>query len=419
MSFDTRTEDSIIPEPVSRRKAMGAFGHRDYVFFWIGLLISAAGSWMQSLALGWLVYDLTNSKIMLGAVTAAGTIPVFLITLHAGVIADRFNKRRIVIVTQTLLTVQASILAAIALTHVIQVWHILALASFAGLVNAFDMPARQAMTIELVGKDDLLSAVSLNSSAFNLSRIIGPAIAGVILAISNAGVCFLVNAISFLAIIFMLLVIRPAASRPSGADESMVAQIREGLGYIRGNRLVLDMIVMTGVGGLFAFQYATLMPALARDVLHGGPGTLGALVSSAGAGALAAAVSVAALGHLFKQGRIVILGSLILPVGMAALALSRNFHLSLGCMVVTGFGMMLFLAVSNSLIQIMPPEHLRGRVLSVRTLVFIGFAPIGALLAGTLAQFAGVRAAILMGALVFLATSIFVILFSPALRSVD
>jgi MFS family permease len=281
------------------------------------------------------------------------------------------------------------------------------------------MPARQAMTIELVGKEDLLTAVSLNSSAFNISRIIGPAIAGLILAASNAGICFLVNAVSFLAIIFMLIVIRPAASRTSGREESMAAQIREGLAYIRGNRLVLDVMVMTGVGGLFAFQYATLMPALARDVLHGGPGTLGALVSAAGAGALTAAVSVAALGHLFKQGKIVVLGSLIVPLGLSALAMSENLHFSIGCMVVTGFGMMLFLAVSNSLIQMMPPEHLRGRVLSVRTLVFIGFAPAGALLIGILAQYAGVRAAILAGAGVFLVTTIAIVLSSPALRSVD
>lgn len=398
---------------------MGAFGHRDYVLFWLGLLVSSTGSWMQSLAQGWLVYDLTHSPFKLGLVTSFATLPVLLTTLHAGVIADRFDKRRIVIVTQTLLTVQASILAALALTHMIQVWHIMALASFAGFVNAFDMPARQAMTIELVGKEDLLSAVSLNSSAFNISRIIGPAIAGVIIAVSNTGVCFLVNAISFLAIIFMLIVIHPAASRPSGREESMVAQIREGLAYIRSNRLVLDLMVMTGVGGLFAFQYATLMPALARDVLHGGPGTLGALVSAAGAGALTAAVSVAALGHLFKQGRIVMLGSLIVPVGLSALALSEDPRLSIGCMVVTGFGMMLFLAVSNSLIQLMPPEHLRGRVLSVRTLVFIGFAPMGALLVGALAQYAGVRAAILTGAGIFLVTTVAVALSSPALRSVE
>lgn len=374
---------------------------------------------MQSVAQGWLVYELTGSKIMLGTVTFVGTLPVFFTTLHAGVIADRFDKRRIVIVTQTLAMVQAGILAALALSGHIHVWHILVLSAFAGLVNAFDVPARQAMTIELVGKEDLLSAVSLNSSAFNSSRIIGPAIAGVILAVSSAGMCFLVNSISFLAIIFMLLVIHPVRSKASGSEESMVAQIREGLNYVRTNRLVLDLMIMTAVGSLFALQYSTLMPALAKNVLKAGPAGYGVLVSAAGWGALAAALSVAALGHLFKQGKIVVWGSLIVPFGLVALALSQNYHLSLFCMVVIGFGMMLFLAVSNSLIQLAPPDELRGRVLSVRTMVFMGLAPFGALLTGALAQYAGVRIAIVIGAVIFLATTIGIVITSPSLKSMD
>lgn len=402
-----------------RPKAMGAFGHRDYVLFWIGLLVSTAGSWMQTVALGWLVYDLTHSPFKLGLVTTAGTLPILLMTLHAGVVADRFDKRRIVIVTQTLLTVQASILAALALSHVIQVWHILVLAAFAGLVNAFDMPARQAMTIELVGRQDLLSAVSLNSSAFNVSRIVGPSIAGIIVAKSSEGVCFLVNAISFLAIIFMLLVIRPAPARGSSREESMLAQIKQGLAYVRRSQLMRNLLFLTGAGSLFVLQYNTLMPALARKVLGLGVTGYGTLMSMAGLGAGTAALSVAALGHLFKRGKLVIAGATIVPLGLAALALSGSYGLSLGCVAVTGFGMMLFLAVSNSLLQAESPEELRGRVLSVRTLVFMGLAPVGALLAGTLAQYYGVRLAILIGAGVFLVISSVISLASSALRSLE
>ena len=412
-------ENLCPPSNAPRPKAMGAFGHRDYVLFWIGLLVSTAGSWMQTVALGWLVYDLTHSPFKLGLVTTAGTVPILLMTLHAGVVADRFDKRRIVILTQTLLTVQASILAALALSHIIQVWHILVLAAFAGLINAFDMPARQAMTIELVGREDLLSAVSLNSSAFNVSRIVGPSIAGIIVAKSSEGVCFLVNAISFLAIIVMLLVIRTMPARGSSRQESMLAQIRQGLVYVRRSQLMLNLLFLTGAGSLFVLQYNTLMPALARKVLGLGVTGYGTLMSMAGLGAGTAALSVAALGHLFKRGKLVVAGATIVPLGLAALALSNSYGLSLACVAVTGFGMMLFLAVSNSLLQAESPEELRGRVLSVRTLVFMGLAPAGALLAGTLAQYYGVRPAILIGAGVFLFISSAIALASPALRSLE
>jgi len=420
MSFQTQT-DAPAQETAGVKKAgsFSALRHRDFALFWAGLFVSATGSWMQNVAQGWLVFQLTHSELKLGIVTAMGTFPILLTTLHAGVAADRFNKRKIVIITQTLALVQALILAILALTHVIQVWHILVLASFAGFVNALDVPARQAMTIELVGREDLLNAVALNSSAFNGARIIGPVIAGIIVSISSPGMCFLVNAISFLAIIFMLVIVRPNQIKAAENGTSMGAQIMEGVRYVRENRLIFDLTMLTAFASLFVLQYATLMPALAKEVLHVNAAGYGTLVSGAGIGALAAALSVAGLGHLLKQGMIVSMGSLVVPFGILGLSYSHIFALSTAFMIIIGFGMMLFLAVSNSLIQVASPDELRGRVISVRTLVFMGFAPVGALAVGTLAQYAGVQMALAAGAIVFLLSTVLILSTSNAIRTIE
>lgn len=387
--------------------ALRVLSNRDYALYWVGLLISATGSWMQNVAQGWLVFDLTGSKLYLGIVGAAGTLPMLFLALPGGVIADRFNKRRITILTQFLAMLQALVLGLLTVTGLIKPWHIVALASFMGLVNSLDVPARQAMTVEIVGKADLLSAVALNSSAFNGARILGPAVAGVIVGVSGAGVCFLVNAASYLAVIVSLFIIRPTPLGATSRDVGMISQIREGLAYARRNSLIRDLLLLTGIASVFGLQYGTLIPALAKEVLKVGPERFGILVSSAGVGSVVAAVSVAALGHLFSPRRVVAVGSILAPLGIVALSLTRQYLLAATCLVVIGFGMMLFLAVSNSLVQVAAPDELRGRILSLRTLVFMGVAPIGSLQVGWLAQHFGVQTSLTIGGVFCLISALY------------
>jgi MFS family permease len=398
--------------------ALRSLRHRDFALFWFGLLVSSIGSWMQNLAQGWLVYELTHRKDYLGFVGAAGTLPILFLTLPSGVIADRFNKRRITIITQTLLAAQALALAILAYYEIVRPWHVLLLASFAGLANALDVPARQAMTIELVGRDDLLNAVALNSSAFNSARIVGPSIAGILIAagtgspVSKPALCFLINSISYLAVIVSLLIIRPKPVKGSSRTEPMLVQIREGIAFARRNVLIRSLLVLTGFASVFALQYPTVLPAFAKDVLKVDSRGLGAMMSAAGLGALSAAIFVAALGHLFKPKAMVILGSILAPSGILALSASHNFVLSIGCLVFTGFGMMLFLAVSNTIVQVASPDELRGRMLSLRTLVFMGLSPLGALQIGTVAQHLGVQTSMAGGGIICIAAAVYFAFFS-------
>lgn len=402
--------------------ALRSLRHRDFALFWVGLLVSSIGSWMQNLAQGWLVYELTHRKDYLGFVGAAGTLPVLILTLPSGVIADRFNKRRITIITQTLLAAQALALAGLAYYEIVRPWHVLLLASFAGLANALDVPARQAMTIELVGRADLLNAVALNSSAFNGARIVGPSIAGLLIAagtgssISRPALCFLINGISYLAVIASLLIIRPKPAKSSSRTEPMLAQIREGIAFARRNVLIRSLLVLTAFASVFALQYPTVLPAFAKDVLKVDSRGLGAMMSAAGLGALSAAIFVAALGHLFKPKAMVTFGSILAPSGILALSMSRDFALSVVCLVVTGFGMMLFLAVSNTIVQVASPDELRGRMLSLRTLVFMGLAPLGALQVGTVAQHMGVQTSMAGGGIVCIAAAVYFAFFSQPVK---
>ena len=393
---------------------MGALRHKDFLLYLIGLLISTVGTWMQGTALGWLVLQLTGSKMYLGIVGAASTIPVLLFTLHAGVIADRFNKRKLVILTQVLAGVQASVLAFLDLTHVIRIWHILVLSVFLGMINALDAPARQSMTVELTGKDDLMNGVALNSSAFNGARILGPAIAGVIVAIKGTGMCFLINAVSFIAVIFMLLVIHPVPVVGSDSDDSMASQIREGVSYAFHHDLIRDLVMMTAVFSIFVMQFTTQMPAIAKEMLHVGAKGYGMMMSATGVGALIAALLVAGIGHKFRQGKIVLVGVIVTPIALIALSISHIYLLSIVFLIFTGWGMMQFLAVSNSIIQIASPDALRGRLLSVRTLVFMGFAPIGSLLVGALAEWLGVAFSIGICAVISLIMVAYIVIHSDA-----
>ena len=372
---------------------------------------------MQTFAQSWLIYDLTGSKLYLGVVSAVSTLPLLLFSLPCGALADRFSKRKIALITQSLSMVQALVLAVLVYMDIIQVWHIVALSAFSGLVNAFDAPARQAMVSELVEKEDLLNAVALNSSAFNGARILGPAIAGVIYAAMGAGTCFLVNGTSFIAVLISLFVIHPRVVLPESNGDSMLAQIKEGLSCSRKNLLIRDLLLLTAIASIFGLNYSTQMPAYAKDILRVGPEGMGLLMAAAGVGALTAAISVAGLGHLFKRGVLVIAGSILTPVGLIALSFSNSYFLSIAWVVFIGFGMMLFLAVSNSVIQYTSPDELRGRILSLRAVVFGGLAPIGTMQIAVLAQYLGVRSAIFIGGSIWLLASIYFVICSRSIRN--
>jgi len=365
------------------------------------------------------VFDLTRSQLYLGIVSAAGTLPILLLTLPGGVVADRLNKRKIVIATQTAAAVLALLLSALAYSGGIKPWHIVIFAVLNGCVNAMDMPARQAMVMELVGKNDLLNAVALTSSAFNAARIVGPAVAGVIIAASGAAFCFFINGVSYAAVIVALIMVRSTKFRTASESKPVLAEIVEGLRYARGNARIRGILLMTSIMSIFAMQYASQMPALAKGVLGVGPKGLGMLVSAAGIGALAAGVTVAAVGHLLKQRTMMVSGSLVAPAGIILLSATRSYPLSVACLVVIGFGMMLFMMVSSSTVQIASPDAMRGRLLSLRTLLFSGVAPIGALQVGVMAQYLGVQPALRCGAFVCAAAALYFAVGSRAIKASD
>ncbi len=420
----TSGDDSVVVEeptaaPPSRWPVgLRSFRHRDFRLFWVGMVVSVTGTWMQMTAQQWLVYDLTGSALYLGIVGAAGALPMLLFTLPAGVIADRFPKRNVVMLTQTLAMVQAFILAALIYTRVVQVWHVVVLAVFLGTVNSFDMPTRQAMTLELVGREDALNAVSINSSAFNTGRIVGPALSGLLIEAAGLAGCFFINGLSFLAIIGALAVIRP---RPPGAKlpGRMVAHIVDGVKWAKASPAAFSLLVLTAISGIFAMPYATLMPVFARQVFHVSAREYGFLFSAAGAGALTSATFLTWHGHRWRIGRLATTGAFLFPVALLAVSLAPRYSVALVTIFLTGTGLMLFNAVSNTMLQTAPPDSLRGRVMSLRAFLFAGMTPIGNLQIGAVAQWLGPRPAVAIGGLVCLASAITITALVPQLRRTE
>jgi len=367
-----------------------ALKHRNYQLFFVGQLISLIGTWMQNVSQPWLVYDLTKSPMYLGIVSFASAVPVIALSLFAGVFIDRVPKRQLLLITQTLAMIQAFLLAADVFLGWVQPWHIVIFAFLLGTVNAFDAPTRQSFVVEMVGKADLQNAIGLNAAMFQTARIIGPSIAGLLLAAIGPAWCFFLNGVSFLAVIFCLtqMNVKPIVGAKRNANP--LAQMREGLGYIRHNQTVLTLLAMVAVSNIFAFGYSALMPAFARDVLHGGPEILGWLSASVGVGALTGALTVASLGNFQRKGLLLTIGNLFFPTMVLLFAVSNVLPLSMLILVGAGLGFMIQNAMSNTLVQLNVPDHLRGRVMSVYMLVFQGFFPIGSLMAGTIAQYFGV-----------------------------
>lgn len=374
-----------------------AFKHRNYRLFFWGQIISLVGTWMQSAAQAWLVYSLTHSALLLGLTAFVGQLPVLLLAPVGGMFADRFSRQKILLGTQLSGMLIALILAGLTLSGMIQVWEIFVLAGLLGAVSAFDIPARQSFMVEMVGKKDLLNAIALNSSMVNGARIVGPALAGLVVATVGEGWCFFLNGASYIAVIIGLVKMDLQKRVEGKPPVSALAHIREGFLYVCKTRPVFALLALLGLAALTAMPYAVLLPVFAGDILHGGPQALGLLMASSGLGALIAALSLASRRNVKGLGQWVVGSAAGLGISLMLFSLSRQFWLSWLLLLPTGFFMMIQMSASNTLIQAMVPDTLRGRVMAVYSMMFMGMAPFGGLLAGALAHPLGAPGAVALG----------------------
>jgi MFS family permease len=377
--------------------ALRAFKHRNYRLFFGGQLISLIGTWMQSVAQSWLVYRLTGSAALLGLVGFSSQIPVLLLASVGGAFADRHRRHRILVVTQTSSMLLAGALAILTLSHHIQVWHICTIAVLLGTVNAFDIPTRQAFIVEMVGREDLVNAIALNSSMFNSARILGPALGGVLVASIGEGWCFLGNSVSYLAVIAGLLAMRLASGLRAARAGSALASIVEGFRFAWRTRPIRSLLMLLALVSLMGMPFMVLMPIFADKILHGGPRGLGMLMGASGVGALTGALILAARRGVRGLGRWVPLAAAGFGTSLIFFSLSRSFWLSAALLVPAGFCMVTEMAASNTLVQSMVPDELRGRVMAVYSMMFMGVAPFGALIAGQLAQRLGAPTTVKIG----------------------
>jgi len=377
-----------------------ALRHRNYRLFWSGQLISLIGTWMQTVGQRWLVLMITNSAFALGLVSTVTMLPVLLLSLVGGVVADRVDKRRLILVTQACSMALAFTLAILATTKVVQYWHILMLAAMLGTVNAFDTPTRQSFVVEMTGKEDLANAIGLNSAMFNTARMLGPAVAGLLIAAVGVAGCFWLNGVSYLAVIGGLALMRGLRVPERQVEGSPLKNLAEGIRYLWSHRPVMMLILNIAVSSIFGFPYLVLMPVFAKQVLGGGPATYGTLLSAVGVGALAGALTTATLGKQARRGSRILMGSVLFAAFLFAFSFSRSYWLSMGLLVATGFAMVTQNITTNSLIQAVVPDFLRGRIMSVYVLMFLGMVPIGDLQAGSVAQVLGAPWAVRIGAVV-------------------
>lgn len=399
--------------------AVRALGHRNYRLYWVGQLVSLIGTWMQSTAQQWLVYRLTGSPLKLGAVAFVSYLPVMFPSLFAGVVIDRVDKRRFLVFVQIGMMLLAFALAALTYTGVVQYWHVLILAALLGLANTFDMPARQAFTVEMVGKEDLMNAIALNSSMFNGARLVGPAVAGLLVARVGETAAFSLNGLSFLAVIAGLLLMRLPPFVPRAGRLTPLADLKEGLGYIARSRTVLSLVIVAALPSLFGFPYTALIPVMAGKVLGLGADGFGVLVSAVGAGALAGAVSLALLGNFRRKGLLLTAATFTFAGALAGFALSRSVALSVAALAFAGWGMIAQLATTNTLLQLTIPDALRGRVMSAYLWAVVGTAPVGSLILGSLAEAWGAPGALLFGAVVCALSAVVVLAALPEVRRLE
>ncbi len=394
-----------------------ALSHRNYRLFFGGQGISLIGTWMQQIAVNWLTFRLTHSAFLLGVVGFTSRIPTFLLASFAGVLADRWDRHRILVVTQILSMIQALILALLVLTSTIAIWHILFLSFCLGLINALDTPTRQSFVVEMVeNQRDLGNAIALNSSMVNGARLVGPSIAGILIATVGEGICFLLNGLSFLAVIVSLLAMKLTPKKTERLRAPMWHGLREGFVYAFGFPPIRSVLLLLSLVSLMGMPYMVLMPVFAREILHGGPQTLGFLMAASGCGALAGAIFLASRKNVLGLGRIIVIASSLFGVGLIIFSLSRVLWLSLLLMPLTGFGMMVQMTSSNTILQTIVEEDKRGRLMSFYTMAFMGMVPFGNLLGGSLASTIGAPETIMIGGLSCIVGSILFAAKLPSLR---
>jgi MFS family permease len=368
-------------------RAWRSLRHRNFRLYFGGQSISLIGTWMTRLATSWLVYRLTGSAFLLGVVGFAGQIPTFIFAPFAGVWIDRLDRRQVLLVTQILAMVQSLALAGLTLARHIDIHEIIWLSAFQGLINAFDMPARQAFLVQMVeDKQDLGNAIALNSSMVNLARLVGPSLAGAVIAVSGEGTCFLIDGVSYIAVIASLVAMRLPQGIVKPSADSMLAQLKEGWAYVSGFAPVRTILLLFAIVSLMGWPFTVLMPIFAANILHGGPHTLGFLMGAVGIGALVSAISLALRKSVLGLGRMIPIATASLGVGLILFGMSRMLWLSLLLMLVCGFGMMQQMAASNTIIQTIVEDSKRGRVMSFYAMAFVGMAPFGSLLAGGMAH---------------------------------
>ena len=392
-----------------------ALRHRNFQLFFGGQLISLVGTWMQSLAQAWLVYQMTHSSLLLGVVGFASQIPIFLLSPVGGTVADRYNRHRVVIATQTTSMILAAILALLTLAHWLTVWELITLASLLGVVNAFDIPARQAFLVEMVGREDLMNAIALNSSMFNGARVVGPAIAGILVASIGEGWCFFANAVSFIAVIAGLLMMK-IPPRKHEQHARMVEHIVEGFQFAQRTAPVRNLLYLVGLISLAGVPYTVLMPIFADRILHGGAWGLGILMGATGVGAVLGALTLASRTGVRGLGRIAAFSGAGFGASLVIFAFSRNFIFSLVILVPTGFTLMTQMACANTLIQAMVPDRLRGRMMALYSMMFMGMAPLGALFGGIVADWIGAPWAVAIGGMACVGAAGIFYLKLPAVR---
>jgi MFS family permease len=381
-------------------RALRALGHRNYRLFFAGQLISLIGTWMQSVGEMWLVYRLTHSSLLLGTAGFFSQIPVFILAPFGGMLADTRDRRRILVATQTSAMILAGILAALTLTGVVRVWHVFTLAALLGIVNAVDIPTRQAFVADLVARDDLMNAIALNSSMFNGARVVGPAVAGILVASIGEGWCFFANSVSYIAVITGLLMMTFAGQRQRKQQMEISAfeHIAEGFRFVFAAPPIRALMILLGAVSLFGISYAVLMPIFADQIFHAGAHGLGILMGFSGGGALIGAITLAFKKRVKGLGTWVTVSAAMFGVGLMAFSFSRHFWLSCALIVCAGFAMMVQMSSSNTLIQSMVPDRLRGRVMAVYSMMFMGMAPLGSLLAGSVAERIGAPHTVAIGA---------------------
>ena len=383
-------------EPHGLRQAFRAFRHRNFRLFAAGQIVSLVGTWMQNVAQAWLVYRLTHSELLLGMAWFCTQIPVFAFGALGGLAADRYSRHRLVVVTQILSMCQALALAALTLSGRVQVWHILALAVVLGTINAFDMPGRQSLIIQMTSKDDLLHAISLNSAIFNGARVVGPAVAGLLVAAFGEGVCFLLNGVSFLAVIGCLLAMRlPKFIRR--VQDSPWAHLAAGFRYVHGHRAVRTLLGMMAAGTIAGMPAVVLMPFFADAIFHRGSRGMGVLMGAMGAGAVAGTLALAWRARVSTLPRVIFWSALLLGASFCFFAWSNMFYLSLAAMPLIGFSVMRQMAAANTLIQTLIPDEFRGRTMAFYTMTVVGLGPFGSLAAGVLARAWGARLTVAAG----------------------